>query len=471
MSANFIERILSRYWVLLALLVWGGLALLLLRHDPYGLDEGAVRALLLNWSIVDNVANPIVIFGVPDFRALLFIPLGIYWSGSLIAAKVFTLLIMFVAGVLLYQWRERTAGKEAALIATGLLLISPLTLLQVDALGAGPYLLLMFSLGTWLDQSYRDVNRPLGGKYFSQMLLVAITVTLHPAGLAYPIALLWAWYKNPLDKRQQRHVVIGVLLAVAFAGLLRAGWHGLEWWINPLVSLTSAVLGPRLEPSADANMVAGGMVVVLLLTVLIINRHALIKDIMGCMLLAGVLLGAVAADLAWAMLAIVLVLYYGIPNLINVNVSVGGTGFMGQRGGVMVVVVIIATVFMNIDKAYYGYVKSGILAPQDQLIQTLTLEAEDSDKAFRAVSQWPARTMIVVKRDVLPLPPVVKDGASLLKMTQGITHIMFDPYTPANADLARSIAELSSAMETLSLQQGGVIIKARGQQDKPQTLP
>ncbi|MEO5574062.1 MAG: hypothetical protein ABIR48_06220 [Gammaproteobacteria bacterium] len=467
MLANFIERIPARYWGLLALLVWGGLSLLLLRHDLYGLDEGAARALLLNWSIVDNVANPIVIFGVPDFRALLFIPLGIYWSGSLTAAKVFTLLIMFIAGVVLYQWRERTAGREVALIATGLLLISPATLLQADAIGAGPYLLLMFSLGAWLDKSYRDVNRPLGGKYFSQLLLVAITVTLHPAGLAYPIALLWMWYKNPLDKRQQRHVFIGVLLAVAFVGLLRAGWHGLEWWSNPLISLTSAVLGPRLEPSADITTVTGGLIALLLLAVLILNRRALSKDIMGGMLVVGVLLGSVAADLTWAMLAIVLLLYYGISKLISANEAVGGTGFIGQRGGVMVIVVMVATLFMNIDKAYSGYVKSGIYAPQDQLIRTLALEAADSAKPFRAISQWPARTMIVVKRDVLPLPPPVKDGASLSRMTPGITHIMFDPYTPANKELARAISELSATMETLSLQTGGVIVKLRGPQAKP----
>ncbi|MEO5702867.1 MAG: hypothetical protein ABIQ54_03100 [Gammaproteobacteria bacterium] len=467
MPANFIERIPARYWALLALLVWGGLALLLLRHDPYGLDEGALRALLLNWSIVDNIANPIVIFGVPDFRALLFIPLGIYWSGSLIAAKVFTLLIMFVTGVLLYQWRERTAGREVALIATGLLLISPVTLQQADAIGVGPYLLLMFSLGAWLDKSYRDVNRPLGGKYFSQMLLVAITVTLHPIGLAYPIALLWLWYKNPLDKRQQRHVFIGVVLALAFVSLLQAGWHGLDWWINPLASLASAVLGPRLEPAADANLVLGVVVGLILLAVLIVSRRELIHDFMGTILLLGVLLGAVAADLVWAMLAVVLILYYGIPGLIRANESIGGTGFMGQRGGVMMVVIVVATLFMNIDKAYYSYVQSGILAPHDQLIRTLALEATNSDQHFRAISQWPARTMIVVKRDVLPLPPPVKNGTNLLKMTPGITHILFDPYAPANKDLARAISELSETMETLSVQPGGVIVKVRGPQAKP----
>ncbi len=471
MPANIIERIPARFWVLLVLLVWGGLALLLLRHDAYGLDEGALRALLLNWTIVDNVVNPIVIFGVPDFRALLFIPVGIYWPGSLLAAKVFTLLITFIAGVLLYQWRERTVGREVALIATGLLLISPITLQQADALGAGPYLLLMFSLGAWLDKSYREVNRPLGGKYFSQMLLVAITVTLHPAGLAYPLALLWMWYRNPLDKRQQRHIFIGVVLAVVFAGLLRAGWHGLDWWINPLVSLTGAVLGPRLEPAADVNLVAGGLVALILFIVLIKNRRTLLNDIMGCMLLLGVVFGAVTADLAWAMPAIVLVLYYGIPSLISLNESIGGTGFMGQRGGVMVVVVMVATLFMNVDKAYYSYVRSGILAPQDQLIQTLAVEAADSAKTFRAISQWPARTMVAVKRDVLPLPPTVKDGAGLLKMTQGVTHILFNPYDPANADLARSVAELSGRMETVALQPDGVIIRVRSAQGSSQAVP
>ena len=67
-------QIKPRYWVFLALLVWGGaiLALHMLRLDTYGVNEGAARALLLSWSIVDQVVNPTVVMGFHDFRALLF---------------------------------------------------------------------------------------------------------------------------------------------------------------------------------------------------------------------------------------------------------------------------------------------------------------------------------------------------------------------------------------------------------------
>ena len=190
MFSDFFARIVpARAWILVALVVWGGLALLLLRHDSYGLEEGAAHALLLNWTLVDGVANPVFTFGVPDFRAVLYIPVAIYWSGSVLAAKVFTLLITFGAALLLYRWISRETNREAALIASGLWLIAPLTLHTADSLGVGVYLVAIFALGAWLDDAYRAEPRPLGGKYFAQMVLTAISVSLHPAGLAYPLVL------------------------------------------------------------------------------------------------------------------------------------------------------------------------------------------------------------------------------------------------------------------------------------------
>src|SRR3569832_682049 len=88
-ATQSLRQILERNRGLIVLLAWGGalLSLDLLRTTPYGLDEGAARGLLLIWSISDKNNNPIVTLGIPDFRALLFIPLGAYWPGSLIAAK------------------------------------------------------------------------------------------------------------------------------------------------------------------------------------------------------------------------------------------------------------------------------------------------------------------------------------------------------------------------------------------------
>jgi hypothetical protein len=459
MLSDFLGRVPARFWVLLVLVVWGGFSLLLVRYDSYGLDEGAAHALLLNWTIVDNVANPVGLLGVPDFRALLFIPLGIYWSGSLTAAKVFTLLITFAAAVLLYQWSARKSGKEAALIATGLLLISPVALMQSDSLGAGAYLLVLFACGAWLEQSYRTLGPPLGGKYFTQMLLVIVLVSLHPAGLAYPLALAWHGYKQPLNPQSQRYVFIGIAVAVAFVGLLRAGWHGVEFWVNPLIALQSALLGPVVEKTGTP--IVGLMLALALLAVLIVSGRKLLDDFMGTVLGLALLLGAMAADLNWAMLVVVMVLYYGAPWMIRLNETLGGTGLIGQRGGVLLVILVLATLFMSVDKAYYSYSRNGLLSAQDELIRTLALEAGDTSKPFRAASQWPARTMIAVRRDVLPLPPPARDPQQLLKMISGITHIMFDPYVASNLDLARNIAQLSGVMETFAPQPGGVIVKRR----------
>ena len=124
MFNSVLEKIPSKLWIYVVMCAWGGAILWfgLVSFTPYGLDEGAVMALLLNWSVVDQVVNPVTTYGGPDFRALLFIPLGLYWSGSMIAAKVFTLLVCFGSAMLLYHWAKNRAIQhrdEVALIATG----------------------------------------------------------------------------------------------------------------------------------------------------------------------------------------------------------------------------------------------------------------------------------------------------------------------------------------------------------------
>ena len=217
-----------RYKVLSIFLAWGAAILFLfLRYDAYGIQENAARALMFVWSIVDGIAHPVVVLDVPDFRALLFIPIGLMWTGSIPAAKVFSLLVLAASALLLHDWSRRTRGDESALIATGLLLVSPLALTQIDSIGAGPYLLLVPGLGYWLDRTYRENPRPLGGWYFSQIFLVALSVSLGPSGLAYPLALLWEWYRNPLDSRQQKHYFSGILsvslFVLAWAGAICRG--------------------------------------------------------------------------------------------------------------------------------------------------------------------------------------------------------------------------------------------------------
>ena len=200
-----LEKITPRYQALLILLAWGTILLTagLIRVDAFGIEEGAARALLLVWSVVDRVINPIFIMGLPDLRALLFAPVGIYWPGSITAAKVFTGLITFASALFFHRWSRSTNNNETALIGAGLLLIAPLTLAQINAISAGPYLLLGFGLGLWMNQSYRRVARPLGGWFFLQLLLIAILTSIHPIALAYPLALIIEWRKNPIDIKQQ----------------------------------------------------------------------------------------------------------------------------------------------------------------------------------------------------------------------------------------------------------------------------
>ncbi|MEQ6340377.1 MAG: hypothetical protein M3A44_01675 [Gammaproteobacteria bacterium] len=449
-------RMSGRHLGLLAMIIWGGaiLALGLVSFEPYRLDEGAARGLLLNWSVVDNIASPIVIFGLPDFRALFFIPLGLYWSGSIIAAKVYTLMMAFSAILLLYSWSRKISGIEAALISSALLAISPLMITQVDAIGAGPYLLLIFGLGAWLDKTYRAAQRPLSGWFFLQLLAVGTSVTLHPAGLAYPLALMWRWYKDPTDARQKRHVLIGATLITTIVLIMRLGWPDIAWWNNPVATLGLVNLGNPLE---EPSWIVGVLSSTLLLLVLWLERRALLNDLMGTMLLLSLLIGLAAADATWAMLALVLVLYRGVPRLIATN----KTSMMGRYGVVMIVMLIVSMSFMLADKSYARIIQDGELSPEDQLIKLLAMEASDTKQPFRAASQWPARTMIACKRDVLPLPPPAKDGETLLKTIKGITHLTFNPYNPAFRELGRNIAQLGAATQTLALQQGGVIIKIR----------
>lgn len=467
MNTNFISRIPPRYWGYLALLLWGSAMLLLLRHDPYDLDEGAAKALLLIWSVADQVASSVVTFGAPDLRILLYIPAGFLWTGSIFSAKIFTVLSMALTAWLLYSWEEQNADAESALLATGLLIISPLVLTQIDALSPGVYLLLAFALGAWLDKTYRAAPHPFGGWYFAQLFISALSVSLHPAGLAYPLALLWSWRKEPLDRKQQKYFFIGVSFTVLITLLISMGWHDLEWLQNPVNNLASIVLGPPLDAEMTATRwIAGATILLALATVVVKQYRSLWSDFTGRTLLIGLVLGATTSDSAWAMIALSVVLYFGFPLLLRPRVS---SGLMRQRGLALLLIIILSTLFMRADKVHYEIQRYGILSEQDQLIQTLSEEAESARKTaadsstpvnrLRVASQWPGRTMIACRCDTLPLPPAAKDTPAQLAMLHSITHLLFDPRQPANIPLARNLAALGGdAAETVALQPGGVLL-------------
>jgi len=274
--------------------------------------------------------------------------------------------------------------------------------------------------------------------------------------------LLWRWYKDSsqdaISINHRKHVLIGVPIAALVLLVMREGWGLMHWWSNPFTALSMIT---AVNPSEELRLTGGIIFAALLLVIVVTERRALLSSLMGNMLLLGVLIGLTTADAAWAMVTLVLILYYGIPRLIAVNQAFNKRSLMGQRGLVMVVMMITATVFMLNLKDYRQVIQDDVLSAEDRLIQLLSLEAADTKQVFRAASQWPGRTMIACKRDVLPLPPPAKEGEDFLKTIKGITHLMFNPYQPTYRELGRTIAQLGGATQTLALQQGGVIVKIR----------
>lgn len=469
--ADFPSRVPARYWGYLALLFWGVVTLFLLRQDPYGLDEGGAKSLLLTWSIADQVASSVVTFSAPDLRVLFFLPAGFLWTGNVFAAKVFTVMALALTAWLLYFWKRRNTDAECALLATGLLLISPLTLEQIDTLSPGIYLLLAFALGGWLDQTYRANPNSFGGWYFAQLFVCAFAVSLHPAGLAYPLALLWAWRTEPLDRKQQQYFFIGIGLVVLFTLAIRMGWNDLTWFQNPVKSLGSILLGSPLDDGISVmRWIAGGTIAGTLVITIVKQFPQLWSDLNGRTLLIGLVLGITSGDQAWGMIALSIILYFGFPLLLRPPKSVR-SGFWQQRGAAFLLVFIISTFFMQADRAHYESKVNGALTANDQLIRTLADEAEAARKAaedndgarnhFRVASQWPSRTMIACKCDTLPLPPAAKDPQTQLGMLRSITHLVLDPKQLNNEQLAQNIAMLGEVIETTSLQPGGVILHVK----------
>ncbi|WP_455376440.1 hypothetical protein [Kaarinaea lacus] len=477
-SSNLLDRIPKPLWYLMIMCLWGAgvIAFGLVRFNALNIDEGAAMALLLNWSVSDQIVNPVTTYGGPDFRALLFIPLGVYWSGSMIAAKVFALIFSFAAAAFLYQWCLEKQDKETALLATGIFLISPVVIYLADTMSVGPFLIAVFGAALYLDKKYRASPHTISSLYFLQMLLVAISVTLHPMGLAYPLALAWQWHKNPKSDKQKKQVWTGVGITVIVILAMQTGWIDIAWNSNPVASLHNAIMGYNLRDPSIENLAAGIIFLIPILYLLVRDYRKMLDDLMGTMILFSLLGGLAAADNNWAMIAVAFLLYRGIPSLIALNKAINKFGFMGQRGIVFFAIFILTFIFMQADKSYAKQLTLGVETPKDQLIQRLAQEAQEKDKPFLAASEWPAQTMIICKRDVVKLPPAKESGTALLESMKSkrsnkqITHIMFNHRNPQNHDLSKNIAEVVGATETLEIQQQGVIVKVRqigNTEDKP----
>jgi hypothetical protein len=469
---NLLSRMPQKCWAYTGLSIWAALSFILLHKTSYGIDEGAAHALLLIWSISDNVVSPIVTLGFPDFRAVFLAPIGILWTGDVVPAKVATILITATAAWALHTWRLRDGDAESTLLATGLLLISPLILVQIDTISVAAFLLFSFALGAWADQIYRESQKAFGGMYFSQLFLCFVAVTLHPIGLAYPLALLWAWYKDPVDKKHQTYFFTGIGATIVIALILTLGWSHITWLVNPVKSLASLLLGPA---SADEfgvfHWIAGIGMSLILLLVILKQAHKLWADLLGRSLLIGLVLGLFAGDDIFGLVALATCLYWGLPLLLN-NSNLQG-GFWKQRGFVLVLTVFLATTCMISSKLRYQNLQTGNLSPRDSLIKVL---AEDSGlflveeqaqeapakKPIRVASQWPALTMLACRCDALPLPPNAADSDALFAMLHGVSYLIFDPRDPINSSLAHNLATMGAGKtETIILQEGGVIVQVK----------
>lgn len=471
---NPMQRIPQKFWAFTALLAWGALCYLLLNKSPYGIDEGAARALLLVWSVTDDVVSPVVTLGFPDFRALFFAPVGYLWVGNIVAAKVFTLLVMSGAVWSLYRWRQHSGHSESALLASGLLLLSPLLVRQIDTISVAPYLLFIFALGAWADRMYHDSPQAFGGMYFLQILLCLMSVTLHPIGMAYPLALLWGWYKTPPDTKHRKHFLVGIVFVVIFALLLTLGWHNTEWFANPIRSLSGLLLGTSADKDIGIfRWMAGLAVLGIAFWVVWKQAGILWADMLGRTLMIGLVIGLVTGDEIWGIVVLATSLYWGLPLLIPTSAGTSG-GFWAQRGIAMTLFFVLSTTFMLTDKAYYQAGLDGYISPRDSLIKTLAEDRGDfsgegtagqglpDKRPVRVASQWPGLTMLACRCDALPLPPPGKDSGSLFAMLKGIDYLIFDPRDPRNKLLARNLATMDAGkVETVALQRGGVIVATR----------
>jgi len=463
MFSSIRNNLAPRHFGLAGLCILAWVFLMLFRYDQYGIEESAALDLLMNWSILHQIASPVAFFGVPDLRAILFIPLDMHWAGSLIAAKVYTMFFLFGTALLLYQWSESHHGTEASMMATALLLISPISLMQTDSIGAGIYLLWAFAVAASLDHLIVASERTAPSWLFLQMLIAAFAVSLHPMGLALPVALAWRWLR---EHRENRKKSLRMLLTLAAATIvmlfLRWGWYGMDAAAaNPLSILPEALIGSpflQLTHSWGMGMIIADLGIAAMIATLLIRKMEI--DSISLMLIIASLIGAFHADHVWVLIFWATTLYLGIPLLISLNERIGWRGITGQRGMVLIVVMIIAMTATSTAKHNYSIRHMGLKSDTDMVITVLEKEAATAkDGQFLAASQWPARTLLATRRDVLPLPPTSQDIQQFEKKIKGITHMAFNPQQKKMHDLARNMAALSHKYETIALIPGGVVVK------------
>jgi hypothetical protein len=428
-------------------------------YNRYGIDEGAAHALLLNWAIGSQMLSPVAVLGFPDLRALLFAPLNFHWIGDLSAAKVLTMYLTFATALMLYRWAERKLDDETALFATGLWLIAPLTIFQVDSIGAGNYLIFCAIAGFWLNEHLRASTRSISGYYFLLIMVLALAASMHPAGVGMVLAVAWTWLRDKTIETRRRYTMIGgMVVLIFFVVFSRMGWPELTMLHNPLAALVGVLVGD-LRPSVEASLGLGVIAAVMLLLSATASLRRENRDLLSTMLLAGIGVGLLSPDRAWSELALVLILYEGVRALIVLNSRLDSTSLAAKRALVAVAVFAFSLLFMMSDKERILLKHHHQLQPTDEVIAEMAQLTGASNKAMLVASQWPARTMLATRSGALPLPPVHKDDPqAFLRQMRGVTYMAFDQNDDRNRLLRREVAELSDRVKTVAIFNGGVIV-------------
>ena len=222
-----------------------------------------------------------------------------------------------------------------------------------------------------------------------------------------------------------------------------------------LTDLVYVVVPSSKGPSWMLGLIPSAILVLFLFS----EFRELFNDLLGRMLLTGLLLGCVAADPGWAMLALAIMLYRGLHRLISINQGLQAGGLARQRGMVFAVVFVLATAYMIADKVQRFDILQGSVSPQDEVIRTLSGELEDLKKPAVTISQWPARTLLATKQTTFPLPPPAPDAQGLLKNLHGAHFLLFNPYDKSNAQLTRQVSELTYKLKTIMVRPDAVLIE------------
>lgn len=465
-DVRMIKSIPEQYRYLLALTAWAVVFILIMNKTAFGVEEGGAKTLLITWSFYQGIISPIVM-GIPDGRALLYLPVGIYWTGSVVAAKVFSLIVLAAAVSFIFHWARNRWNQETALLACGLLLINPISFQQIDQLGTGAFLLFIFFASQYADEKYRAKPNAFGGYYFLQMFFCAMAVSMHPAGLAYPIALAMRWQQDPVSEQQKKYFFYGLAITSVLV-IVSLRWAQLDWLSSPFYSLSSALHGVEINGDMSAaRWFTASLLIAALGYVYLRNVKSYWPDLnMRCLLLS-LPLGLLAADLAWALLAISLLLLLGLNQLIQWNSQFVSQTLFSKRGLVLVVVFVFSLSAMISGKKEYIQHDKQILSNIDQMffdLAQLSNKAEELEKeelAPRVASQWPGRTMIACRCYVLPLPPATEKAEDQIKIMGDLTHLVFDYNDKNNAGLKANIGLLGGRFETVMRHVDGVSLRIR----------